>query len=81
MAVTVSSVDYRSEDVWGSAKVRFADVTLGTTTETLDPSAFALAEIIGVIKVGGTPTFTYATATGVLTASATGTIRLLVIGR
>jgi hypothetical protein len=81
MAYTVTSADYRSEDVWGSAKVRIKDVNLGTLSETLVPGDFALAEILGVQKIAGVATFTYNAATKVLVPSATGVLRLLVIGR
>lgn len=56
MTIAVSTVDYRSEDVWGSAKVRFVDVTFDdsypTGGETLTPASCALAEIIGATVIG-----------------------------
>ena len=56
MTIAVSTVDYRSEDVWGSARVRFVDVTFDASYdaggEVLDPGACALAEIIGVTVIG-----------------------------
>lgn len=56
MTIAVATVDYRSEDVWGSAKVRLVDVTFDASYaaggETITPASVALAEIIGASVIG-----------------------------
>lgn len=57
MALEISNIDYRSEDVWGSAKVRLVEVTFdasyATGGESLAAGDVALAEIIGVTPIAG----------------------------
>lgn len=70
MALTVTTVDFQSEDVWGRHRVRTVDVTFDasypTGGETLTPASCALAEIVGVTVIGnpGGYTVNYDQVTG-----------------